>query len=460
MQQATQQFSQDAKVTISALQVGGDVAKFTGLFPDTVEGRASFVSCTLGDFSKCQAVIEAALKYATDLKGGFPAQLSNKATPNYLVYHTAPYSAHGIYPKVATELTELIERYRLDIHKRFESELQTASLINSLLAVDSTPEMKQRIIGEQNKNNNNLLSLAQAGNVCYNDISKCAEAHNQLALEEIDKNALELPPPPTASFRVMNSVGDIYSRSQSIAFFNRVDGEFNSWLSDNKDKTLSIPVGYVSEIGMNQGKEYDLYHSVFLKIGEFSAKATTKRFGLSLQPFDYYRDQFMITAFGPASGILYIQGTKLSTALLYFQGNLLDSIVLDTDQRRGDNRYTEQAAALIVETSRVNDNWWDINIDKQVVNMTKSKKAGDGVFYIRVRDGFGRERRFDIAYVQWRVIEYPVLMDQEYPKSVDTYIRKRHRWWDQNSSGIGVNEGVPWSTDAWALAAHTLISNP
>jgi len=76
LQQASQQFSKNAKVTVSALQFGGDVSKVTGLFADGDAGRAGFVQCTLGSFSSCADVISAALKYATSTTTGFPSQIA------------------------------------------------------------------------------------------------------------------------------------------------------------------------------------------------------------------------------------------------------------------------------------------------------------------------------------------------------------------------------------------------
>jgi hypothetical protein len=467
MQQASQQFSRDSKVIVSALQVGGDAAKFTGLFPQTVDGRASFVSCTLGEFSKCQEVIQAALKYATDIKDGFPSQLSDKANPSYLVYLTAPYSALGIFPKYSPELTELAEKYRSDIHDKFEKELQTASLIDSLLAVDSTPELKQRVSGEQQKNKRNLIALVNAGNICYDEIAKCAQAHDALVLEQLDANALELPPPPTASFRYMSSLGEVSSKENSIILMSGGDDPvLSAWLKDNSEKILAVPAGYASTMGFVNGKGFEIYHIASLNLpikqsGEAEQqwdRICSHQSGQACKFSSYYKDQIRLEAHSNASVVLYIEGTKLRDATLYFQGKQLARVVLNTESRRGDHRYSEAAAAIVVATNRMNDDWWDVNIDKETVEMSKSRKAGDGIFYVTVRDGFGRERRFDLAYRAWFVVTRNILENQSDPKEVKIFVHKRDRWWAQDFSGTKLSgDGGAWSTDAWASAFNANI---
>jgi hypothetical protein len=100
----------------------------------------------------------------------------------------------------------------------------------------------------------------------------------------------------------------------------------------------------------------------------------------------------------------------------------------------------------VIETVRKNDGWWDVNIDKSVVDMAKSHDAGDGVFYVVVRDGFGRERRFDLAYVKWTFL----VNDDPPIKYSCVYNLKRNKWWDSNSSGTRLDAEGRWSTDVGA----------
>lgn len=157
-----------------------------------------------------------------------------------------PYSAHGIYSKLPIELTELIEKYRDDIHKKFENELRISYLIDSLVAVDSTPEIRKQIESEKQKNKTNLDVLVSAAIVCYDHIDKCVQAHDALVLQAIDENALELPPPPTASMRVMDPLGNIYSRDESTRLMTGNDPNFNEWVHkvQENNRWLWIPLGY------------------------------------------------------------------------------------------------------------------------------------------------------------------------------------------------------------------------
>jgi len=78
---ASREFSKDTKITVSALQIGGDVSKITNLFGDSNTGQAGFVQCTLGSLEDCAKVVGAALTYATDTQHGFPSQLDPNAKP-------------------------------------------------------------------------------------------------------------------------------------------------------------------------------------------------------------------------------------------------------------------------------------------------------------------------------------------------------------------------------------------
>jgi len=463
MQQATAQFSRNAKVTISALQVGGDVTKFTGLFPQTVDGRASFVSCTLGEFTKCQEVIQAALKYASDLKDGFPAQLADKSHPNYLVYHTAPYSAHGVFAPSSPELAELVAKDRSEISKEFESELKTSYLIDSLLAVNDTTKSMERIALEKQKITKNLNALAQVGNICYNEFDKCIDTYNSLVLEKIDKNVLELPPPPIASFRYMDELDDIYDRGKSTLIMSGDDPRFHSWVDSNLNKDGVIYLGYASHVSFlnKQATELSSF-SDSLPIGKLSEDPAVNCEGLPCRTFSYYKDQIRLLAHPNGSVILFIEGTELRTAALYFQGRELKKITLNTDARRGDHRYTENTAVLVIETDRRNNDWWDLNIDKETIEISKEKKSGDGLFYVAVTDVFGRERRFDLSYVAWVAAMRPIVAGQADPKVLQIFTHKRHKWWSLNySPGTPLSNDGDWSTDAWARTLFgTIVGDP
>jgi hypothetical protein len=448
MKNASEQFSRDSKITVSALQIGGDATKFTALFPNPVDGKGSFVSCTLGDFSKCQEVIEAALKYATDTRNGFPSQLSNKSSPSYVAYRTAAYSAHGIYPKHPPEVQDLVRRYRLDIHSKFENELSTASTIDSLLAVIKAPDVQARVSTEARKNNRNLLTLSRAADVCYApDVDKCQHLMEGLILEPIDYKALELPRLPEADMRFMDSLGNVIDRARSASFMTEHPGLDKYILALPSYRATTIPLGYEFSKTVKDGMD----NNIMLNLHDYFTKP--KHDDLSGFQSDYYRyydDQFALSVAKDASIVMYVSGVALTEAALYFQGTEISKLQLNSNQRKQDGRYSDGAASIVIETVRKKPDWWDFNIDKEVVRLAGQQPDGSGIFAVVVRDGFGRERQFDISYVNWQTEEHQadVFGNGAMQTFRSVYMTKRHRWWDKNSGGTSVKSPGSWSTDA------------
>jgi hypothetical protein len=465
LQKASSEFSKQSRITISALQIGGDSSKFTQIFPDTIEGRLSFVSCSLGEFHKCQDVIQSALKYAVDTKTGFPSQLSDKSAPNHVVYRTSLYSAHGIFPPYSSEMTASLEKVRTEVHTKFEQELTTASLIDSLLAIDVVPQRKQRLLAEQKKSDDNLRALAAAGNVCYTDFKRCVQAHDSLALQEINIKALELPPSPIASMRFMGNTGEISSRYDSVRMmnyleqgakawvFNNFSGGLSGFKQSNKGKHVVIPEGYLQEGGTYPSEmwvEIDQIDSSNGVLDFLPPSPNVDRRGVVCNYTNYYKDQFLLAMVGSGSIILYIEGSVLSEATLWFDGRLIRKLVLNTAERKGDGRYGDTFAAVVVSTNRANVGWWDVNLDKEALDLSKSMPKGDGKFYITVKDGFGREARFDIEYVSWDV-QTELLFNENRIKKRRTYLHKRNQWWESDSSGASLAETGAWSTNGTAI---------
>jgi len=107
---AMNSFSKRTQVTVSALQIGGNVEQLSQIFGNT----ETFVKCSLGAFDQCSSVLSAALTYATQV---FPKQLSDSQLdpskpggPAVMKYITKPYADAGIFllnaPQVGTEVKQ------------------------------------------------------------------------------------------------------------------------------------------------------------------------------------------------------------------------------------------------------------------------------------------------------------------------------------------------------------------
>jgi hypothetical protein len=357
----------------------------------------------------------------------------------------------------------LVEKDRSEISKEFESELKISYLIDSLLAVNSTTKSMEKITVEKEKIASNLETLARVGNICYQEFEKCIDAYKGLVLETIDKSALELPPPPTASFRYMDELGDIYDRGKSTLIMSGDDLDFHSWVDNNLSKKWIIYLGYASHVSFLNKQVTELNSvSDSLLIGKLNENPVVNCKGLPCRTFSYYKDQIRLLAHPNGSVVLFIEGTELRTATVSFEEKELKKVVLNTDARKGDHRYTENSAVLVIETDRRNNDWWDLNIDKEAVELSKEKKSGDGVFYVTVTDVFGRERRFDLSYVAWVATIGPVVADQPDPKVLQIFMHKRNRWWSSDySPSTPLSSNGDWSTDAWARALFgTVVGDP
>lgn len=208
LRSASRNFSKNTKVTIGALQIGGDVSKITELFNAENDSQSAmgFVQCSFGDFSKCDKVMETAWNYATK---EFKKQLDTDPNtakvgsgPAYLSYRTKKYSSAGIYNTLPSIVNLAIQKSRKQLEKYFDKQIDYLGEIRQLLygkTVILSPRQR-KIINELEKTSEaNLEKLVSAARVCYDQPADCIEVINSLAdrdegLQTINEEGLIVSP--------------------------------------------------------------------------------------------------------------------------------------------------------------------------------------------------------------------------------------------------------------------------
>lgn len=376
LETASREFSQDSTVTVSALQIGGDVSKVTGLFAADEQGRLGFVKCSLGDFEKCAQVVSQALKYATDTRDGFPAQIAPGAQPGAspILYRTAPYSAAGLYKTPPPLVTQAIQRARENLSTEFQHQLRLGLLADRLLNQGFAGDRLLALTSQRSIIDANVSAIVDVALVCYENPLACLDATRSLHVAPVDETAFLLPPLPATSFRIVDTDGRIWSREESLGYFHDCE---------------------------------------------------KSRFGCDLQARETDDTQHSVG--------LVIYGTALQKASLYFEDVLLQTISLD-DPAAGWQKIGDGFRVLIVDSLRGNPGWRDVDVDLQRVNLVDKDKQfarADGTFYVVTEDGFGRKVRTDLLYEQWNQTE-SVKGDRKITKLDLTVFQD---WWHVDVSG-------------------------
>jgi len=387
LDKATHDFSQDAKVTISARQVGGDVSKLTDVFGKEEAAVAGFVQCNLGNFTECAQVIGRALKYASDTKHGFPSQIANGATPGPadLTYRTAKYSAVAIYPNVNPLLDAANKDARQRLNGIFDDQFSQQVLAEQLGSVLGLSKERLDAIAQQRKViGSNMALILDAAKVCYDEVDHCYTTVQSLKLQQIDKSALELPPLPKASFRLFTISKGVWSRADSIAQFIGPGGN-----------SLTTPRGEPRKL---------------LDIGGMEGIST----------------------------VLQIEGVSLREAEVYFENVKLDTISLKKAPESFSEKFGPNYSLVVIDTTRVIPGWRDL--DLLALTMLALEKTGDadGIFYVQVVDEFNRRTRFDIQYEKWQRSPSVAGFSQ-------ISVMSQNRFWDQASSGTNLRSAGAWT---------------
>ena len=196
LKQASSSFGRRSKVTVSAYQMGGDVSRVTDLFSQGGTGGVNFIQCDLGNFENCAVVIENAVRYATDVRTGFPSQLAVGVLPGpaVLSYRTAKYSALGIYPKNYPHLDDAVKLARTALSDAFEKQYALRVTVGRLLTESTLGTRGPAIAAEKVKIESNLTKILGVSKTCYETPLDCwKEYAGDLHLEPIDET-LFIPP--------------------------------------------------------------------------------------------------------------------------------------------------------------------------------------------------------------------------------------------------------------------------
>ncbi|CBW26568.1 putative internalin A-like exported protein [Halobacteriovorax marinus SJ] len=185
LRQAKNSFSKDTKVTITALQVGGDISKISDIFYSADgNGSKDFVSCSFGDLAKCENVLSNAIKYATDTEVGFPSQIKpdtdmNSAIgPAVLKTYAYSYEMMGEYINFSPALTRAIKATRKNLNNLFEDIFAQHNLVETLIN-SGTIRLSPRQYGKFTQMQSNIFtqmySLAEGIEDCYQKPLECSE---------------------------------------------------------------------------------------------------------------------------------------------------------------------------------------------------------------------------------------------------------------------------------------------
>ncbi len=203
----SENFSKRTKITVGALQIGGDTRKITELFFDNKEtGDSSsmgFVKCSFGDLAKCDQVMANAIRYATkDFKDQLeskPDQPSYEGGPADLRYITAPYADAGIFPKFSSILTAAVRAKRWELETLFDRLMDNLGTVNSLLTSSSvvlSPRQNGLLKTVKQELDKDVRSLILAAETCYNSVEECVATADSITpkLSEFDENSVIILP--------------------------------------------------------------------------------------------------------------------------------------------------------------------------------------------------------------------------------------------------------------------------
>lgn len=193
LQRASAEFSKRTKVTVSVLQVGGDVDKVSGIFGNAAAGRADYVECTLGAFEACSRVLQTALTYATDTATGFPSQLTSSNKRADLSYVVSNYEAAGIYEAPPPFFDQIVSMKRARLAQQFEAQYEMATKLASLRNVNATPPRSIQLDTAQKAVDANMRAIYAAGTVCYDTPRLCADTVDALKLAAVGDEVFEVP---------------------------------------------------------------------------------------------------------------------------------------------------------------------------------------------------------------------------------------------------------------------------
>lgn len=346
-----------------------------------------------------------------------------KPGPADVQYKTARYSAAGIYLSKYPYLDEVNKEARSRLQDIFEKQFSLMVLADRLLEAGMGEKhdavAKQRAIVD-----GNIAKILDASRTCYEKPLVCAPAVTSLSLVEVDETAFVLPPLPAASFRLMTSSKGVWSRDESVAYMNS-DTEIDKRVLDAftacasvKSKSSADTSGTMQTLPSVNGSE-----ACAPLLAGSASLAASRRHTLS----DLGRNE-------GASVVILVEGQALKQADFWFENRVLGTIPLVQGAGTYPEKFSAGKAIIVVQTTRGNPGWQDINTGSARQSLLKDMPIADGIFYITVKDGFGRSTRFDIEYQNWA---FSTVKSGGYTTTSESF-RYKNRWWDKNSNGTSI----------------------
>ena len=186
LKKASQSVQQDARITISAYQLGGDVSQLTKVFGDQ-DAVKFYVQCTFGTIASCASVLENMVVYATDTQNGFPAQLHPGATPGpaVLEYGILPYENAGIFAAPYPGLSEVAGLARSELASHFEDNYTLLLAARRVLGSPLSKEMRSAIQESMDVAQSNIEQILPVSKLCYEHVDECHKAVKNLRLNSL-----------------------------------------------------------------------------------------------------------------------------------------------------------------------------------------------------------------------------------------------------------------------------------
>jgi len=200
LQTESQSFSKKTKLTISAIQEGGDPSYLGSAFSSGCShGQAKeqdelrLISCTFGELNHCIQVMAGIAKYGNGQDGNdFPTQIRERRNYALLKLHTQPWIYLGgefSHPPVAEEVTTSVVNLREMqglFEENYQNWLESSRYLNAQVPrlsknrPDGTPGQFSKMKHLAGYFRSNLTEIAAGVRDCYENPSQCGNSLREL----------------------------------------------------------------------------------------------------------------------------------------------------------------------------------------------------------------------------------------------------------------------------------------
>ena len=197
-QKIASDFNENTRLTVSALQVGGDPSKLGRIFcPATAtsancqDSSKQLTSCAFGELAPCMAVLANFINYANSSEeGNFGAQINNFTNYSTLKVSTQPYYFLGTkFPRISPQANALFEQELSTLFDFFDEQFNNWTFASDVYqgnAPRKSPNQKNNleILGVTFENN--ARELAKTIDGCYEHGLQYCIDRKKLTLSKMD----------------------------------------------------------------------------------------------------------------------------------------------------------------------------------------------------------------------------------------------------------------------------------